>query len=293
MTTLVGTHDGLPIQEDIVRYSNLLDRDGYVVVPNVLTSNEVQFIRHFFLEKFKNPEKYFEKNDYYEAIFELFERYEELSWLLFREPALSIVRQLLGDDFVLLRGTSACHNRYGWWWHKDTSNEERAGHRYHLDPEYRRLIVSYYLQDNHDLYGGGLDVERGSHLWPDPGFQYPKMVEKKDPFWKRWLKMASKEKIMVPDYNDHLIKRPYSIPHKAGDLLIFDVKVNHRATQKKVDQVPSEYEKLAIYMHFSRNNKTVYQSNYFTDNAFEHSMTRREYPQQVKDQAAKIGMTLS
>jgi hypothetical protein len=281
------------IQKNIDNYCHLLDRDGYVVVPNVLNPQEVQFLRQFFLEKFKNPEKYFEGNDYFEAIFEIFERYEELSWLLFREPAISIVRQLLGNDFVLLRGTSVSYNRYGWWWHKDTSNEERAGHKYHLAPEYRRLIVSYYLQDNHPRYGGGLDVEPGSHHWSDPGFQYPTMIEKKDPFWKRWLGLSSLEKKMVPDYNDHLVKKRYSIPHKAGDLIIFDVKINHRATQKKVDQIPIAHEKLAIYTHFSRNNKTVQESNYFTDSAFKHSMAQREYPSTVKVQAEKIGMNFS
>jgi hypothetical protein len=278
--------------EEITHYCQLLDRDGYVIVPNVLTPEEVRSARHFFLEKFKNPEKHFEGNDYVEAMFEIYERFEELSGLLFKEPAISIVRQLLGENFVLLKDSSVNYNRYGWWWHKDTSNEERRGYTYHLEPQFRRLMVTYYLQDNHKIYGGGLDVEPGTHLLPDPGFEYPTWSEEKDPLWRRILGKPKKEKKKLPNYNDHMVKKPFTIPNKAGDLVIFDVKINHRATQKKVDVVPLEHEKIAIFTHFSRNNNIVEQNKSYFDNIFQKPTIKRDYSQKIKEEAAKIGMSL-
>lgn len=280
------------IVDQVPAYTDTLNRDGYVRIPGLLTPEEIKTFRAFFLEKFKNPEKYFENNDYFEAMFEIYERYEELNYLLFREPLVSIVRAALGESFALMRASAVHYNRYGWWWHKDTSNEERAGHRYHLDPDYRQLIAVYYFQDNHPQYGGGLDVEPGSHKFPDPGFQAPKMVPAKPSIWKKILRQPQEEK-MVPDYNNHLVKNPVSIKSKAGDLIIFDVKINHRATQKTVDVVPPEFEKFALFTTFSRNNHTLQKSQMFVDASLTNPMSSREYPESIRDWAKKVGIHLA
>jgi hypothetical protein len=268
-------------------------KNGYLLIPGVLAAEEVKWLREFFLERFHNQDKYFETayQDYFECMFEVFARYEELSWLLFKEPTVSILRALLGEDFALLRGSSVHHERYGWWWHKDTSNNERAGHRFHLEKDFDQLLICYYLQDNGPVYGGGLDVEPGTHLKRDPGFQKPAMVEIKDPFWKRLLGRGSKEKKMGLNYNDHMIKNPVSIPSKAGDLVIFNVKINHRATQKTAEEVPIDNEKLAIFGMFSRNNRHINALNDYVTNT--HEFNVKDYPPSVREQAANVRMTLS
>lgn len=294
MTSVVNTSSRpLVNNKEIARYRDAFERDGFVLVPGVLAKSEVQQLRDFFKLRFSNPETYFEGNDYFECMLEIFERYEELSWLLFREPTISILREILGENFVLMRGASVHYNRYGWWWHKDTSNEERAGHTYHLHPEYRQVIATYYLQDNTRKYGGGLDVEPGTHTKPDPGFQQPAMVEAKDPWWRTLLGKPSAEKKMVPDYNDHLVKRPYSIPSRAGDLVIFDVKINHRASQKTATTVPPEHEKFAIFTNFSRNNETVALAHNYVNGIFEKELDARQYPNSIIQKAKELGVHLA
>lgn len=119
------------------------------------------------------------------------------------------------------------------------------------------------------------------------------MVQAKIPFWKRLLGLEKDEGKMVPDYNDHMIKNPVSVPTKAGDLVIFDVKINHRATQKRVDTVPPEFEKLAIFATFARNNHTLQLSKMYVDQSLDKPMSTRDYPPSVVQRAAALGLFLA
>jgi hypothetical protein len=82
------------------------------------------------------------------------------------KPTIEILRKLLGNDFVVLRECAAHFQGFGGW-HKDTTSQEFAGHLFQWSENYLMVEVAYYLQDNDEEYGGGLDVEPGSHRKPD------------------------------------------------------------------------------------------------------------------------------
>lgn len=158
-----------------------------------------------------------------------------LEWLL-HPKLLHALRGALGDDFVFLPESAAHMDGFGSW-HKDTTSQERAGERFHLAPDFLMLQVAIYLQDN-GVNGGGLSVIPGSHLRPD---RYVNaidrtFVDKVRTKLKKWL---------------HLEPAGLRIDSKAGDVVLFDVRLDHRATPS-ARQRPEP--KFALFCIASRRN---------------------------------------
>lgn len=212
-------------------------RDGYLLVPGLLTAEQVRRLRAFLLRKFLQWPKVEYPGDTGNVLFDLFNRYAELRWLLFHEPTIRVLRELLGDDYVVLR-ESAAHFDFFSDWHKDTSSQERDGRTFHREADYQMVEVAYYLQDNTPELGGGLEVQPGSHLEPDY-FVRPRGL---------WERLRRKLTGGIA---------PYSIPSKAGDLVIFDFRTNHRASRGARRAERPEDKKLAIFYACSRNNAHV------------------------------------
>src|SRR5205814_10419239 len=74
-------------------------RDGYLLVPDILTADQVAWLRAFFRPKFDCP-KFLA--DTHHVLVDIFGRYPEVRWLCFHEPTLAVVRALFGEDIVLL-----------------------------------------------------------------------------------------------------------------------------------------------------------------------------------------------
>src|SRR5262249_3919397 len=70
-------------------------------------------------------------------------------------------------SFIMLPENSATMNTFANRWHKDTTYLELNGHKFHWERDFLMVGAAYYLQDNSPEYGGGLDVEPGSHYQPD------------------------------------------------------------------------------------------------------------------------------
>jgi hypothetical protein len=215
-------------------------RDGYLLVPGLLTADQVAGLRKSLLAKFNVPPEKRYPGDTGHVVFDLFGRYEDLRWLLFHEPTLRVLKSLLGEDFVVLRETAAHRGVYTGW-HKDTTSQEREGHTFQWDPDYLMIEAGYYLQDNTPEHGGGLDVEPGSHRAPDPFLKEPGKVRKA-------LKRIGA--IGGP------VKNVVSVPNKAGDLILFDFRTNHRATHRAKPPPPGQ-EKLSIFLACSTNTPHV------------------------------------
>jgi hypothetical protein len=204
-----------------------------------------------------------------------------MRWLLLHEPAVEVLRGLLGSDFVVVR-EAACHlNQFGGW-HKDTSTQETAGRTFHRDKDYLMVEAAYYLQDNTSEYGGGLDVEPGSHREPD------QFVALRKPGILR--KVAIKlGKYDTDKQADALVRRPHTIPSKAGDLVIFDFRISHRATQPRIRPVPGPHEKIAIFCACSANTRHVGEYHHYNQS----ELGRGEpFPEDLRSEAAKRGLTL-
>src|SRR3954447_26427734 len=178
------------------------DRDGFVVVPGVLSPEEIQRLRTFFLELF-DAEPIYEGDNKLTRV-DIAARYPETRFLMWKPELVEAARALLGEDFVFIPEMSA-HDAHFGDWHKDTDAAFFSGEGWTADDDVRLVEAAFYLQDN-DEHGGGLDVVRGSNrFWP------------KGPLGRLRQRLYRR-------------RRPYSIPSKAGDLVLFDFRTDHRAT---------------------------------------------------------------
>ncbi|MBU6453252.1 MAG: phytanoyl-CoA dioxygenase family protein [Cyanobacteria bacterium REEB67] len=223
---------------------------GFAVIPEVLTRAEVDGLRTFLRPLFDLPEEARYPGDSNKYLFDIYNRYRELHWLLFHERTSEILRSILGNDYVLIREAAAHLENFSGW-HKDTTAQERAGFDFQWSPDYLMLEAAFYLQENDPIFGGGLDVEPGSHLLPDP-FADAKTAPT---FLDKLLRKPQRK--ADPGYGleeSSAIKNIHSIESKPGDLVIFDFRINHRATPRKDKSSQPKIEKMAIFTAFSRNN---------------------------------------
>jgi ectoine hydroxylase-related dioxygenase (phytanoyl-CoA dioxygenase family) len=220
---------------------NFFDKNGYLLVPNILNPQQVKDLREYLRPKFELPAEKKCKGDSNQFLFDIFSRNPALRWLLFHEPTVLVLRSLLGDDFVVLREAAAHFEMFGGW-HKDTTSQERAGQKFQWDDDFLMVEVSYYLQDNSEEFGGGLDVQAGSHLKPDY-FANPNKKNAVSKVRERIFGAREEESI--------------SIPSKAGDLVIFHFRANHKATSRTNNNPPPARQKMAIFTACSTNTPHV------------------------------------
>ncbi len=138
----------------------------------------------------------------------------EVAALYEHEPFLNAFRSLFGEDFVLLPEQTALGHYFGLW-HRDTAESEHAGRTYHFDADFNMGTAAIYMRDQHPEYAGGLDLLPRTSSTPN---------------WQdadEWV----------------------TVPTRAGDMLVFDTRLVHKATTPKVnpDDIPEEYRKSGIY----------------------------------------------
>jgi ectoine hydroxylase-related dioxygenase (phytanoyl-CoA dioxygenase family) len=253
--------------------------NGYLCVPGILTPNQVAELRAALRPKFEAPaeKRFLGDSDRY--LFDVFSRHSDLRWLLCHEPMLEVLRDLLGDDFVVLREAAAHFQGFGGW-HKDTSAQERDGQTFHKNPDYLMVEAGFYLQDNSAEFGGGLDVVPGSQREPDPFIRKPGLL----------ARLLAKLRVRPLGYAPRHV---LSIPSKAGDLVIFDFRVNHQATQPRNTDMPAANQKFAVFLACSRNNQyaRAYNDYIATRPGYEY-LTDFTYPADLIDTAQRHGVTL-
>src|SRR5439155_24724704 len=143
------------------------DKEGYLLVRDILTPEQVAELRAFFRPKFNQPPDKRLPGDSETGLVDIFSRYPQIRWLLFNERLLGVLKAIAGEDFVLMPESFAILNSFGRW-HKDTTPwEKKSGRKIHWEDGYRLVGFAFYLQDNTEEYGGGLDVEPRSHLDAD------------------------------------------------------------------------------------------------------------------------------
>lgn len=237
------------------------EKDGYLLIPGVLTPEQVRSLREFFKPKFNLPPDQRAPGDSYGddrhknyRLYDIYNRYPELRWLLFHERVLTILKSLLGEDCVEIPECSVALNSFGGW-HKDTSSLERAGYRIHYRRDFLMVGLAYYLQDNTEEYGGGLDVEPGSHR--EPRDKYIEGLPRPGLARRAWRKLGRVVGLGGAGSQESGANRVVSIPSRAGDLVIFRFRLNHRATLAQQPVLPEGREKIAIFDTFSRNRPYV------------------------------------
>ena len=252
-------------------FKKRLTEDGFVLIPNILDGKQIISLRSSLNNIYEKGPRY--EGDTKKVRFDLLGRYSELNWLLFHEPLLKALRNLLGEDFIFLKEMSAHLSGYGNW-HKDTTAQEVAGHTFHFDKDFLIIQAALYLQDNTKEYGGGLDVIKGSHKMSD---DYVKSRISpngfiKSFFWKlkNKIKTFFKKQAFFKKYRKNIHEKvSHTIPSKAGDLVIFDYRLDHKASWPQ-REVPYETPKMAIFFSASKN-------NLHAENHMKFLETRKEY----------------
>lgn len=243
---------------------------GFAVVPGVISPAQVVSLRETLARVFSQPSV---PGDTLSIKNDVFARHPELWWMLVDPRILSSLRSLLGDDFVYFPESAAHDHSFGGW-HKDTTTGEQAGKDFHLQPDFLMVQTGFYLQDN-GPYGGGLDVIPGSHLQPDT---YVSKYPGSDVAWRieqvklraesagrsllRPLKRAltgAPRPMAQPIRTRNESSRPgaYTVPSQAGDLVIFHVRLDHKASWPEKTPIPPDRRKMAIFTVCSRNNRHV------------------------------------
>lgn len=270
------------------------NRNGYTVVPGVLNEHTVVELRSYLAQLFE--QKVVHRGDVQLPAQEgrrgggvrqdIWSRYPDLRTVMTQPKALGALRSLLGDDFVIMPESVAHDSRYGGW-HKDTTPLERAGERFHREPDFRIVECAFYLQDN-DEYGGGLDVVPGTHLQEDTTPEPPKVT-----VLDRVLYKLGRPRLKANDVFER--KDALSVPSRAGDFVIFDLRLDHMATQPTVcgvDDLPDEKRKLAIFFSASVNSEHARHYRDFAAEQYEHLKGAHEYPAELQELAERHRLTL-
>ncbi|MCF8424759.1 MAG: phytanoyl-CoA dioxygenase family protein [Bacteroidia bacterium] len=234
---------------------NSFTENGYVLIPNVLSEKEVVFLRTRILEIFSTDEWKKSPFNTQRVLSDVYNYFPEFMDITLTEKTINIIKSLLQTTPVLMPET-AIHYKFYTGWHKDTSVQEKEGNKFHLKDEALMLQCGFYLQDNDDL-GGGLTVMQGSHKTND-NLINPESFR---------LSLKDRLKLKIGTYkeydNEKLNPNAHSVidvKSKAGDLIIFNFRLNHRATRPKhvkLESIPVEKSKIGFFNAFSIDNETA------------------------------------
>ena len=206
---------------------------GYLCVPGVVPPERVAAMRRACDDFFAGRVARGQETSQGEAEMTTHEflHIPELGPTPFLPEVTRVLRAVLGEGYTVYPNITMRAARYTTW-HVDNGfvHKFHAGDASHLDdPEFLHAQCAVYLQDNEPGgAGGGLDVIPGSHL----------------------------ARIRVTDGSlaagaegKRAMSRPYSIPSRAGDLILFDGRAMHRGTPAAAT---AEQKKYAIFWGASR-----------------------------------------
>lgn len=144
----------------------VLARDGYLVLPQLLSAAEVARLRGALLAHFERRWNWegLGKHQPHAA-----SHVPAIGWVFAHPAILQVFREITGSAHPVFTGNCDAHLNMLSWWHKDTGESQGgcfAGDYYasHDIPVFRAGI---YLQD-HDVDGHGLHVRPGSHHTRSP-----------------------------------------------------------------------------------------------------------------------------
>jgi hypothetical protein len=237
-------------------------QNGFLLVPQILSQAEVQALRQTVKQMYAQASPYPGEENQFRA--DVFCRQPDLRWLMTHPPLVAVLRSLLGEDFVYIHEVSIHFRNYAFGWHKDTTSQEKVGSYFQWSPHFLMAECVLYLQDNSVEYAGGLDVFPGSHNLPD-----------------RYVSGHPNIESPYPE------QTPYQIPTKAGDFTLFNLRLDHTATQPK-SNVPegSPNEKIGIFFIASANNQHVHHYSLYQKSREDYHFLKdkHDYPDDMKEE---------
>lgn len=249
-----------------------LNQLGYVVLDGVLSPQEVLTLRSFLsaaLEKHHDgadPTAGIQSDSsLYDAMWPDFFQVNPAWFDVFsNNRVVDALHQLLGEPFILTRD-SIVHWGYFPGWHTDTTTTETRGELSHLDPTWRMLTVGMYLQE-----GGGLEVVPESHRTPDP------------------FVAMRRNRVGVDEWHP---ESSVEIPLAAGDVVIFDMRLIHRAaTSVPRDAGGERCQKIAVFSRVSRNIANHVEA--YTDFRFDGAGSREDNLPILRERGRQLGFLI-
>jgi len=230
-------------------FSEQFEREGYVLIPSVVNAATIQTLRKLLEPEFERKQT----NVLPDAMLE----YPQIFEMLSKPQILEVLTALLGHPFVVPPHSSAEFNRFGVF-HTDTTGAELNGKTFPREKGFRMVTVAIYLQDNTE-YGGGIRLVPGTHVKPDPYIALTKYkaaqrkVFAQSPI-RRILKRLSRGRLF--DWDTPFREHPegVDIPSKAGDVLIWDMRMVHRASPPRRLGEPPQGKKIAVFFTCGANN---------------------------------------
>lgn len=233
------------------------DENGYLIVRNVLTPEEIAFLRKRATEIFSSDEWKVSKYNTNRTITDVYRYFTEIMRVSLGSKVVETVKSLLESDDIILTPETAMMTGFYPTWHKDTTTPEKSGHTFHKSPDFKIVRCGIYMQDN-DEYGGGLSVIAGSHKKPD-NFLTGDFLPKRTLFYR------IKNRIFPQNEEDNKKLNPYGlkivdIPSRIGDLIFFNFQTAHKGTipkSQRIGDVPLNKTKIAIFDTFGVNNEAT------------------------------------
>lgn len=219
--------------------------NGYLIVRDVIPKENLLRARTHLEKLFSDGTHERAPHSSPFIINDLYEFAPELLPLIFTQKYMDAVRGLLGEQAAWIPECAAHRARF-FGWHKDSSGVERAGMESHKGYQHPILTAAVYFQDN-GPGAGGLTVVAGTQREPDrTKYYYSKRLGNR--LKNKVLKLLGRSEL------DRLEKHPkkLDLPSRLGDLVLFDIRLSHRATFPK-EEAPQE--KLAIFNAFVRNDE--------------------------------------
>lgn len=269
-------------------------REGYALFPNVLSAQQIATLRATSAEIFANAP--LQLGDTPTVRLDVFTRYSAFLWLWEHPPFVDALRTLFGPDFAVVT-ESAIHDSGFGGWHRDTESQEVHGERFHHDADFAVGQVGIYLQDNVGDYGGGLDVVPRAHVERDPWHALWKLKlhylyhERTPSLLKRAIRPVFK--FPRPIDAEEFERRKLAISSKAGDVVVFDLRIPHKASHPRITPVPDAHRKLALFVVCGRNNRGTRQYRDYIARRIDYTYLHDHVqPPAMRELARSQGFTL-
>ena len=204
------------------------DEQGFIVVP-LFSQEQISALREKVLEQFqpgRSGELYI---DFY------LKEMGDLPFIL--DDKLNAALKALDPSVIHIPDLNIQINRIDQFgtqqgWHVDCNFEDRQNQPYLAQADYRFLKVGIYLQDDTPEYGGGIDIQPGTH----------RLFEGTHTNWLKRL------------WKNFRVKFPHKFPYtrlsmKAGDAVLFDSRLIHRSSTCTVptNEITKENMKVVLY----------------------------------------------
>jgi hypothetical protein len=222
---------------------NDFQKNGFVLVPGVLSAKEVQHLREILDKEYeKTPEKHLLAAPNLLPIPEIVD-------VVSNAKILKAISEAFNHDFVVMPTIQVLRNMFARpkvAWHCDAGSEMRNDYIYANG--YCQVKCGVYLQDNTVEWGGGIDVVPGGHRFPlRTGFR------KFDRHLKYRLNRLGQKysSYMVPIKAGDCVFFHSLLPHRSTYPTMFENQVRDENSKNYIVNVPEQRRKYSVYWDFA------------------------------------------